>query len=299
MPTKITACPRRAGGASEPDDLAAEKTVGAARVGLAGLLREASGRSWPMPLPAESDRSSSRRRRCASGDQFDESGWVGGNMAVVPLREEGVRRAAGSIPPIRQAMSSASSKLRIGMLSPRQSCTDPIPASRSRQSVVASGRVFSSEVLPTPLGPRMTAVLFGCLRQPFVGGDDAQRHQAALAVGRGGPCAAPTTAGRRAPACQRTVPAGAGDDVVGVVVRAVAALVRGGPIRARRDRGTRPPPAPRHGACRGLAEPAEAGAVEREVAAVVCRVAPGGGAYPPRRRARGRAECGRSSWWWR
>ena len=54
-------------------------------------------------------------------------------------------------------MSMASAKVRTGMLSPGQSCTDFIPASRSRQMVSAAGSVFSSEVLPDPGGPKMAS----------------------------------------------------------------------------------------------------------------------------------------------
>ena len=47
------------------------------------------------------------------------------------------------------------------MLAPRQSCTDFIPASRSRQTVSCSGSVFSSVVLPMPGGPKIAnEVLF-------------------------------------------------------------------------------------------------------------------------------------------
>src|SRR5512132_2886024 len=63
------------------------------------------------------------------------------------------------MPPIRQAMSIASAKVRMGMASPRQSCTLLRPASRSMQSVTSGGRVFSSEVLPTPLGPNSAMVV--------------------------------------------------------------------------------------------------------------------------------------------
>ena len=47
----------------------------------------------------------------------------------------------------------------MGMLSPGQSCTDFMPASRSTQSVVSGGRVVSSEVLPTPEGPKIAIVV--------------------------------------------------------------------------------------------------------------------------------------------
>jgi hypothetical protein len=56
-------------------------------------------------------------------------------------------------------MSRASAKLRTGMLSPGQSWTDFMPASRSMQSVSAGGRVLSSEVLPTPEGPKIAIVV--------------------------------------------------------------------------------------------------------------------------------------------
>ena len=51
--------------------------------------------------------------------------------------------------------------LRTGIESPRQSCTDFIPASRSRQTVSSAGSDFRSVVLPTPGGPKMARdVLF-------------------------------------------------------------------------------------------------------------------------------------------
>ena len=71
------------------------------------------------------------------------------------------------------------------MLAPRQSCTDFIPASRSRQTVSCSGSVFSSVVLPMPGGPKIASeVLFVCRRQAFVGADDAKGHaDSVMAVG--------------------------------------------------------------------------------------------------------------------
>ena len=56
-------------------------------------------------------------------------------------------------------MSSASVKVRTGMLSPGQSWTDFMPASRSMQSVSSGGSVLSSEVFPTPLGPKIAMVV--------------------------------------------------------------------------------------------------------------------------------------------
>ena len=56
-------------------------------------------------------------------------------------------------------MSTASGQARIGMLSPGQSCTDFMPASRSTQSVISGGRVLSSEVFPTPEGPKIAIVV--------------------------------------------------------------------------------------------------------------------------------------------
>src|SRR5262245_399776 len=53
------------------------------------------------------------------------------------------------------ARSRKSTKLRIGMLAPGQSCTDFIPASRSRQSVLSAGVVLTSVVFPLPGGPKM------------------------------------------------------------------------------------------------------------------------------------------------
>ena len=52
-------------------------------------------------------------------------------------------------------------KLRTGIEAPRQSCTDFMPASRSRQTVSLAGSVLSNVVLPTPGGPKIASeVLF-------------------------------------------------------------------------------------------------------------------------------------------
>ena len=59
------------------------------------------------------------------------------------------------MPPIITARSRKSGYERTGMLTPGQSWTDFIPASRSMQTVWSGGRVFNSEVLPTPGGPKM------------------------------------------------------------------------------------------------------------------------------------------------
>ena len=56
-------------------------------------------------------------------------------------------------------MSTASGQARTGMLSPGQSCTDFMPASRSTQSVISGGKVLSSEVFPTPEGPKIAIVV--------------------------------------------------------------------------------------------------------------------------------------------
>ena len=66
------------------------------------------------------------------------------------------------------------------MLAPGQSCTDFMPASRSRQTVWSGGSVFSSDVLPTPGGPKIASeVLLFASRKTFVGRYDSDGHQAA------------------------------------------------------------------------------------------------------------------------
>ena len=216
-----------------------------------------------------------------------------GDVLVVRLGEEGVRRR----PPGRRRRSGRRCRAR------RRSCgsgccrrASPAPTScRPRGRGRASsprGSVFSSEVLPTPLGPKIAmVVLLSRLRQPLVGGDDAQRHQAASAIdahrlrrlGQGGrapfrsPC--PTTAGCRAVASAR--PSGGRRRRHSRWSRAGrAGAGRGGPTRARRDRAHTGRRAPgRRG--RGIAEAAEGGAVERQVAAVVFEDRAGQGAPHP------------------
>ena len=66
------------------------------------------------------------------------------------------------------------------MLSPRQSCTDFMPGLEVDAERLAAGSVFSSEVLPTPLGPKIAiGGLAARLGEPLVGGDDAEAHQRA------------------------------------------------------------------------------------------------------------------------
>ena len=77
-------------------------------------------------------------------------------------------------------MSSASSKVRTRMLSPGQSCTDFSPASRSRQSVVASGqRLQQRGLADAARAEDHRGGLEVRLGQPLVGGDDPERHQRA------------------------------------------------------------------------------------------------------------------------
>jgi hypothetical protein len=77
----------------------------------------------------------------------------------VPYQDCGC--CAGSGPPISTTRSRKSVKLRTGIEAPRQSCTDFIPASRSRQMVSSAGSDFRSVVLPTPGGPKIASeVLF-------------------------------------------------------------------------------------------------------------------------------------------
>ena len=75
-------------------------------------------------------------------------------------------------------MSTASAKVRIGMLSPRQSCTDFSPASRSRHTVsVWRQRLEERGLADTGWPEDDERGLVVGLGQAFIGGDDAERHQ--------------------------------------------------------------------------------------------------------------------------
>ena len=76
-------------------------------------------------------------------------------------------------------MSSASVKVRTGMLSPGQSWTDFMPASRSMQTrVLRRQRLEQRGLAATARTEDRHRGFAGVFGEPFVGGDDAKGHHA-------------------------------------------------------------------------------------------------------------------------